>query len=184
MEVCTVEDTDDLTIVVVSNPKICYVPEEKSEANAIMQAQAYECALSDYIKCKTNQITTCKFIDCYHTNKNTDLDTTYLFSACVPSEFAPKQIMNICKEVADGNDYRDYLLDDGDPTVSRWKWAHMNVWATVVIVVASLMCLICTLSCYYNYRIFRTGEQPCPVPPCCPDCLFPRVDQQELLQKH
>ena len=51
------------------------------------------------------------------TNDKADDEQNYLFSTCIPTGFDGKNIMNICKEVADGNDYRDYLDDDGEPIV-------------------------------------------------------------------
>ena len=74
--------------------------------------------------------------------------------------------------MADGNDYKDYLLDDGDPDII--KWGHMKLWVWIVIGVASLICCVCSCSCFYNYSIVRTREPPFWVPPCCPDCLFPK----------
>lgn len=50
----------------------------------------------------------------------------------------------------------------------------MNVWIIIVIVIAALMCCICSLSCFYNYKVFRTRVAPFWVPSFCPDCLFPR----------
>jgi len=38
----------------------------------------------------------------------------YLFSACIPSAFNKLDILGVCKTVADGNDFIDYLESSGD----------------------------------------------------------------------
>jgi hypothetical protein len=83
--------------------------------------------------------------------------------------------VHICKEVADGNDYKDYLIDEDDMPNQRWK-TSTSAWIIVVIIVSVIMCVICGMSCFYNYRVFKTGDEPFPVPSFCPDCLFPRID--------
>jgi len=81
--------------------------------------------------------------------------------------------MSICREVGDGNDFVDYR--NGEKSVEgKYGIIDMNVWSAIVVVVASLMCCVCSLSCFYNYRVFRTREPPFWVPGFCPDCLFPR----------
>ena len=112
----------------------------------------------------------------------TAIEERYLFSACIPSSFEEQQTLNICKDVADGNDYRDYQENEDDPSSNRFKGTSMATWVIIVIVVASVLCCICSMSCYYNYKIFKTGEQPWNVPTFCPECLFPRVDNEALLR--
>lgn len=78
-------------------------------------------------------------------------------------------------EVADGNDYIDYSTETKETSLLRYEIHNTEVWIIVVIGVASLMCCICCLSCFYNFRIIKNPTKaPFPVPPCCPNCLFPR----------
>lgn len=58
--------------------------------------------------------------------------------------------------------------------ISKYGWINMNLWVIIAIVVAALMCCICSLSCFYNYKVLRTRVAPFWVPSFCPDCLFPR----------
>lgn len=183
LEVCNLEAQEDLTVKVVQHQKLCYMSDADYESHTVLTEEALTCAKTDFIKCRKNEVSSCKFIDCLRTHKTSDIDmdSKYLFSACLPVTFENQRITQVCKVVADGNDYKDYLLDTGEPAITRVKWVHMHVWLTIMIVIASIMCAICTCSCYYNWKIFRTQEQPFPVPPCCPECLFPRQDQHNIL---
>jgi len=84
-------------------------------------------------------------------------DQQYLFSACIPSTFEQDQIVHICKEVADGNDYKDYLLNDDETSTSRWK-TSTSAWMVIVIIISVIMSIVCGLSCFYNYKVFKTGD--------------------------
>lgn len=56
----------------------------------------------------------------------------------------------------DGNAYVDYSQGGGIPVISKYGWIHMGVWTIVVFSVGICMCCVCSLSCFYNYRVFRT----------------------------
>ena len=105
----------------------------------------------------------CKFIDCFYRElKDPYLNPSestreYLFSACVPKRFNKPDTLNVCKEVALGNDYIDYFESKGDEDaeiIHKWKWGVGGAFGTtVIIVIAILTCLICGASCFYNYRL-------------------------------
>jgi hypothetical protein len=108
------------------------------------------------------------------TNDFKKVSKDYLFSICIPSEFKGNQILKICRDLAGGNDYLDYLEGNGGSSIENIGWLNMHMWTIIVIVVACFMSCICGMSCFYNYRVFRKKSPPFWVPPCCPNCLFPR----------
>jgi hypothetical protein len=79
----------------------------------------------------------------------------------------------MCREIADGNDYIDYLEGGGEPAIGNLGWINMHIWLIVIVVVACLMCAICGLSCIYNYLLLKYRRKPFYVPEFCPNCLFP-----------
>lgn len=73
------------------------------------------------------------------------------------------------------------MEDDG--TVDEWQGKKMNTFTVVILIISAVMCCVCSVSCYYNYRVFRTNEPPFPVPKFCPDCLFPQRDYKKMLEE-
>jgi hypothetical protein len=107
----------------------------------------------------------------------------YLFSTCIPKSFEDSQTMDVCNVVAKGNYFIDYSVADDNGTIDVWQGKKMNTFTIVVIIISAIMCIICSLSCFYNYRFHRAHEPPFPVPKFCPDCLFPKGDHRMLLEK-
>lgn len=69
------------------------------------------------MNCKNNEVPTCKFIDCLNTQTiNQEEVSKYLFSACIPIAFSVQQATYICQTVGEGNDYRDYKVNNDDIT--------------------------------------------------------------------
>lgn len=95
--------------------------------------------------------------------------------------------MHVCEIVAQGNDLVDYYTQQGidDPRViSHWKFQNVvKFLGVILIVVASLMCVLCSLSCFYQYRVHHHHDPPFPVCSWCPDCLFPVRDYKKLLEE-
>jgi hypothetical protein len=207
LEVCTLDDSLDLLAVSVDlEPTICYVDRDRylqdADALAVMQ-EAVQCATSDYWECQENKLAGCKFIDCFYAEdqdpaayqwqaaskgssgpagRNTDAEAMrqYLFSACIPKRFGQADSINVCHEVALGNDYLDYFESRNDEdihVVNRWKFNVGGPFATSVILVISVsLCLLCGLSCFYNYRVHHGHGPPFTVCGFCPECLFPQGD--------
>ncbi|CDW89590.1 UNKNOWN [Stylonychia lemnae] len=186
------DSIDSIYISVDLVPKICYIEEENSEEaaqNSTLQKlrqDAVDCALSDYPKCRNNNIDQCKFIDCFTTNvkkPSADKDKDYLFSACIPKQLVDDDITNVCYQVAHGNYYIDYFTNDDGTVLDDWGGKTMHTFLIAIIIISSFLCCICSLSCFYNYRVFRRHDPPFPVPRFCPDCLFPQRDYREMLRQ-
>lgn len=177
------DSIDSIYVQVDLQQEICYL--DKEEEQALNQTRYEElnslavgCSLSDYIKCRSNLLDSCKFVDCYTTKtikkaQQVDSEKDYLFSACVPKAFEDIEVLNVCKDVANGNYYIDYFLSDDGGALDEWGGKQIHTFLIIVIIISVILCGLCSLSCFYNYRVFRTHEPPFPVPSFCPDCLFP-----------
>ncbi len=97
---------------------MCYVDKDRFDDHVdIVMGMAANCAMTDYLLCQDNQVSTCKLIDCFYNELNDpnseflteDPKTkTYLFSACIPRTFLPVDVLTVCSIVAQGNDFVDY----------------------------------------------------------------------------
>lgn len=119
------------------------------------------------MQCQENSIDKCKFIDCFyheeddpahpHGKKEMPEENSYLFSACIPKRFNRIDSLNVCHDVALGNDMIDYFESKGDEEIhiiNKWKWNAGGPFAiTLIIVISVSLCVLCGLSCFYNYRI-------------------------------
>lgn len=45
---------------------VCYMDSDKYGSNANIQRTTMECANTEFLECKSNGASSCKFIDCYH----------------------------------------------------------------------------------------------------------------------
>eukprot|EP00347_Sterkiella_histriomuscorum_P003305 403364794 len=179
LEVCTMDDSvDSIYVSVDLTPKMCYIDQTGAHQHIdnateiqIINDQAVECALSDYVKCRNNFIDSCKFIDCFTTQRktqpsttNTEQDKDYLFSACVPKQFQESENLNVCYEVAQGNYFIDHFMNDDGGALDEWGGKQMHTFLILIIIIS-------------------THEPPFPVPKFCPDCLFPQRDYREMLRQ-
>lgn len=85
--------------------------------------------------------------------------------------------------VAQGNDFVDYYLsqDSNDVhVINRWKFNVGGPFAlTIISIISASLCVLCSLSCFYNYRIHHGQGPPFIAPSFCPECLFPSVEQNQ-----
>lgn len=179
-------------IEVKTQQGVCYMDNDKYGTNAKMQQSTMECANTEFLECKANSASNCKFIDCFNQNSAIDLinptesSREYLFSACVPRGYTREDSLQVCNVVAQGNDYTDYYLDQDDDeilVIHKWRWFSGPFVTALIVIVLIILCLFCGVVCYYNYKMYHEQERPFNVPEQCPTCLFPKPDYTQLLEK-
>ena len=178
---------NEVKISVELTEEVCYIDEylmEKTKINHLQEVSK-NCALSDFRICHENHVKNCKFVDCLSTldTEDGDMLSHYLFSTCLPYEMTSREIQRVCLNVAKGNDFVDYsklYIDDDD--LKEWHFTHMHFFLFGLIVLILILASICSLSCYYHYKVLRTHEVPFKVPRFCPECLFPHSHYKRLIE--
>ena len=65
--------------------------------------------------------------------------------------------------------------------INRWKFNVGGPFALTIISIISIsLCVLCGLSCFYNYRIHHGHGPPFIACGFCPECLFPSVEQNQM----
>jgi len=102
-----------------------------------------------------------------------------LYSNCVPKVMDSGDLRSLCMEDERANDFYDWYTQG---TYVR-EQSVIKVWLIILIILAALLVLTCSLSCYYNYKLHFTGRVPFRMPRCCPDCLFPRPPEDIVVEQ-
>ena len=64
--------------------------------------------------------------------------------------------------------------------INRWKFNVGGPFAlTIISIISASLCVLCSLSCFYNYRIHHGQGPPFTACSFCPECLFPSVEQNQ-----
>lgn len=165
---------------------------DKYGSNSQMQRMTMECTNTEFLECKSNSASNCKFIDCFRQSPSSDITNLaeaireYQFSACIPRTYTREDSLAVCNVVAAGNDCTDYYLDQNDEesqVIHKWRWFSGPFATALIVIVLIILCLFCGVVCYYNHRIYHEQERPFNVPEQCPTCLFPKPDLTEHLKK-
>lgn len=106
----------------------------------------------------------------------------YLFSACIPLTMKSRDMAQICRVVAKGNDYVDYYASFEPHLIDGWKLSHMHILLVILVVITCILFCICSLSCYYHYQVSKHNKVPFNVPRFCPECLFPHGHYKRMIR--